>query len=144
MHTNAEAIPESAASNDSTGIQEPQLHRVLVVEDDADTLASFMMLLTLYGLDVRGAGDATTALAVTKEFLPTIAFIDIDLPGMNGYDLARTLRQQYNWQMRLCATTGFTTPRDKLRALGAGFNCHLSKPLDLRAVRTLLGLPNFS
>ena len=133
-------MPESAAGHQlQNGSALPC--RVIAVEDDHDVAESFVELLkTSCGVtDVRAVYDAAAALFVIPQFHPTVVFIDIDLPGMDGYELARRLRSQYGTTLRLYALTGFGQQRDKDRARAAGFDMHLTKPVDLTVLRELVG-----
>ena len=102
---------------------------VLLVEDNADERESLRMALELHGHRVVHAADAESALAKVRTEKPSIAFIDIGLPGMDGYGLARELRSAYDGQMALVALTGYGTPDDERRAKDAGFVRHLTKPV---------------
>lgn len=113
-------------------------NRVLAVEDDPDVIESFRILLELIGNDVCAAPDGPSALEAAREFHPNIAFVDVDLPGMNGYEVAARLRRQYGRQIRLFALTGFGQPADRDRAIKAGFDLHLVKPIDLGFLQKLL------
>ncbi|MFL6648694.1 MAG: response regulator [Sulfurifustaceae bacterium] len=113
-------------------------NRVLAVEDDPDVIESFRVLLELIGNDVRAVPDGPSALDAAREFHPNIAFVDVDLPGMNGYEVAERLRREYGRQIRLFALTGFGQPADRERALKAGFDLHLVKPIDLGFLQKLL------
>ncbi|MFL6711724.1 MAG: response regulator [Sulfurifustis sp.] len=113
-------------------------NRVLAVEDDPDVIESFRVLLELIGNEVRAVPDGPSALDAAREFHPNIAFVDVDLPGMNGYEVAERLRREYGRQIRLFALTGFGQPADRERALKAGFDLHLVKPIDLGFLQKLL------
>lgn len=114
-------------------------NRVLAVEDDPDVIESFKILLEMMGNEVQTATDGPAALDVARQFHPDVAFIDVDLPGMNGYEVASRLRGEHGSRLRLFALTGFGQPGDRERALAAGFDRHLVKPIDLGALETLLG-----
>ena len=105
--------------------------RVLVVDDNQDFATSLAMILRDLGNDVRVAHDGLDGLRAAEAFQPAVAFLDIGLPGLNGYDLARRLREQHgNGSLVLVAVTGWGQENDKLRAAQAGFDHHLVKPLD--------------
>lgn len=105
--------------------------RVLVVEDNLDVALSFKVLLETMGHRVTVAHDGPTALDAARSFSPEIAFIDIGLPGMDGYELARRLRKQSTPAPYLIAVTGYGQARDRERAAIAGFDRHLVKPVDV-------------
>ncbi|WP_187770761.1 ATP-binding protein [Cognatilysobacter lacus] len=115
------------------------LRRVLVVDDNVDAAQTLAALLALDGHEVRCAFTGDAALALLDEFHPDIAFLDIGLPGMSGYDLARHLRADARAaQARLVAVTGWGREQDRSQARGAGFDAHLTKPVDPAAVLALL------
>jgi CheY-like chemotaxis protein len=111
--------------------------RVLVVDDNADAALSLAMLLRILGQDVRTAPDGHAALATAQEFPPDVAFLDIGMPGMSGYDLARAFRAKWGTTVRLVALTGWGQDDDRRRSHDAGFDEHLTKPADLAALEGL-------
>lgn len=127
------------SANETKGSVSPKHPcRVLAVEDDPDVAESFRVLLELSGSEVRSVSNGLTALDTARQFHPNVAFIDIDLPGMDGYELARQLRREHGKNLRLFALTGFGQQRDKERSAEAGFDLHLVKPLDVRVLERLL------
>lgn len=109
--------------------------RILVVDDNADLADSMAMLLRLEGHQVRVALDGSSALKVAEDFWPNAALLDIGLPGLNGYELAREFRSRQNGRgLLLIAATGYGQPEDRVRAQAAGFDFHMVKPLDPQAV----------
>jgi PAS domain S-box-containing protein len=113
--------------------------RVLVVDDNADAAESLAMLLLLDGHEVKTAFDAEQALAVASDFKPQLAILDIGLPGRNGYELALDLRRLAEARPpRLIALTGWGQAEDRARARSAGFDRHLTKPVDPDALRSLV------
>lgn len=118
-----------------------QARRLLIVEDDPDIRDALRSLLELDGHLVRAVEDAQAALEAIGADCPEVALIDIGLPGVNGYELARQLREQFSKeQLRLVAVTGFGRRSDRARALEAGFDAHLTKPLfDAPALAEALG-----
>jgi CheY-like chemotaxis protein len=113
-------------------------HRVLVVDDNRDIAYSFEILLDLWGHEVQTAFDGPTALEITHTFQPEIVLLDIGLPGMDGYEVARCLRAEYGQRIKLIALTGYGQEKDKEQAKEAGFNHHLTKPPQLEALKDLL------
>jgi PAS domain S-box-containing protein len=109
--------------------------RVLVVDDNPDAAELLHEVLTQVGHEVRTAADAPSALQLLQTFAPDIAFIDIGLPVMDGYELARQLRRVSNFAVTpLVAVTGYAQDDDRRRAFASGFSEHLSKPLTLDRV----------
>lgn len=105
--------------------------RVLVVDDNADAAESLAMLLRLSGHETRAVTKAPEVVAACAEFTPDVAILDIGLPGINGYELARQLRQQVgNGKLLLIALTGYGQKEDRERAIAAGFDHHFVKPVD--------------
>jgi PAS domain S-box-containing protein len=114
-------------------------HRVLVVEDNEDAAEMMATLLRLHGHDVRVASDGPSALEVAATFLPDIGLFDIGLPGMNGYELARHVREDPLLRRTyLVAITGWGQDEDRRRATEAGFNAHLTKPAEPDAVERIV------
>jgi CheY-like chemotaxis protein len=105
--------------------------RVLVVDDNQDFARSLGTVLEFSGHAVRLAFDGASALAVAREFRPEIAFLDLGLPGVNGFELARSLRaEQATRHAVLIALTGWGQDRDREQTRAAGFDVHFVKPVD--------------
>jgi CheY-like chemotaxis protein len=103
----------------------------LIVDDSPDARESLRLLLELAGHEVETAEDGTTGLAKLRRFRPDVALIDLALPGMDGYTVARTARQSAEARgIRLVALTGYGGAEDRDEALAAGFDVHLTKPVD--------------
>jgi CheY-like chemotaxis protein len=114
--------------------------RVLVVDDNADVAEGLMMLLELLGHRVRVAHDGVAALDAVRVNVPDLMLIDIGLPGMDGYELARSVRQDPRLKGAvLVALTGYGREEDKRKAIEAGFDDHLVKPLTVETFQKLLG-----
>ena len=113
--------------------------RVLVVDDNEDSAAGLGMLLEMTGNEVRTAHDGIEALGAAEHFRPHVVLLDIGLPKMDGYDVARTIRRQ-PWGDRtvLIAVTGWGEASDRLRSRDAGFDHHLVKPVDIGGLLKLL------
>jgi CheY-like chemotaxis protein len=112
---------------------------ILLVEDDADIRDSFTAILELDGYRVRSAADGPAALAVLAEGLPDVALVDIGLPEMDGYELARQIRRRWPSEViPLIALTGYGEAADRQAALAAGFDAHLAKPLRPKELYRLL------
>lgn len=111
--------------------QTDEAQRILIVDDNHDFAISLATILTRLGHQVRVAHNGLEGLEAAVEFRPAIAFLDIGLPGMNGYELARQIRAQLMSDLVfLVAITGWGQASDKLRASQAGFDHHFVKPLD--------------
>ncbi len=118
------------------------LLRVLVIEDNQDTAESLRLVLTMFGHQTEVAHTAQAGVEMARQFHPDVVLCDLGLPGnMNGYDVARTLRQDpATAQIRLIAVSGYGQPEDQVRAIEAGFDLHLTKPVDPNQLqRRLIG-----
>jgi two-component system CheB/CheR fusion protein len=130
----------TSSRSDSGGI--PTSRRILVVDDRQAQAQSLSMLLEAMGHRVRVALNGETALQAAAEFNPEVALIDIGLPGMNGYELARRLREQPRLKnMLLIAQTGWGREEDRQSSRDAGFDHHLAKPIDHQELFRLLAAP---
>lgn len=108
---------------------------VLVVEDNDDLLEMTRDIIAGFGCDVSIARDGPSGLEQLHQLRPTLAFIDIGLPGLDGYSLAREVRSAALGEPWLVALTGYGQPEDRERALAAGFDQHLTKPVSVTALR---------
>jgi signal transduction histidine kinase/ActR/RegA family two-component response regulator len=123
--------------NQSSGSEEPV--RVLVVDDNHDAAESLALLLSLEGYTVDVAYDGVTALSEAAKFQPQIVLLDIGMPGMDGYQVARELRAgEPTGSMTIIALTGYGQPDDRKHASAAGFNDHLTKPVDTESLIDIL------
>ena len=113
--------------------------RVLVVDDNVDTVLSFSMLLKESGHDVRTAHDGPTALEAACDYRPNVVLLDIGLPGLDGYQVAKRMRQQPVLQnVMLVAMTGYRQESDLQRSQEAGFDHHLVKPARFEQIQKIL------
>ncbi len=116
--------------------------RVLVVDDNVDVADSLAILLRLRGHEVDTAYDGPAALKRAGAFHPEVVLLDIGLPGLDGYQVASRLRRRRRTASALLvALTGYGQEEDQSRALAAGFDRHLIKPVDPRVIYELLALP---
>lgn len=130
-----DAVVESTARGASGGAR----LRVLVVEDTAVVAESFRMMLELWGHEVRVAFDGHAALLSYRTFQPDVVLLDIGLPGMSGLAVARQIRQEPTMKKPLLvALSGYCQEEDKRRALVAGFDFHITKPVDPTELEQLL------
>jgi CheY-like chemotaxis protein/anti-sigma regulatory factor (Ser/Thr protein kinase) len=134
----AEHQPAPAAT-----IEQEQVHmasrRILVIDDSADSAESLGMLLTMMGHQVRTSLGGEEALQVATDFRPQLVMCDIGMPGMSGFELGPRLRNELGTEARLVALTGYGSDDDRRRTKAAGFDAHLVKPVDLEALRGILG-----
>jgi CheY-like chemotaxis protein len=112
--------------------------RVMVVDDNQDSADSLAMLLRILGHDVRTAHDGVAALGLAAAFLPDVVVLDIGLPKLNGYQVARRIREQRGAGPVLIAMTGWGQQEDRRRSREAGFDHHMTKPIDFNALKALL------
>jgi PAS domain S-box-containing protein len=118
---------------------EERRRKVLLVEDNPDAAAALADLLDLWGYEVVVAGDSDAALRAMESFTPRILLLDIGLPGMDGYELARHLRTRLGTlKARFIALTGYGQEADRRRSAEAGFDHHLTKPVDPPQLKELL------
>jgi PAS domain S-box-containing protein len=117
--------------------------RVLVVDDNRDAASSLAMLLEIAGCVVSVAFDGPQALDSFESFAPEVVLLDIGMPGMDGYEVAQSLREKKRGkEVLLVALTGWGQSKDKRRAVQAGFDEHLTKPVDPNVLATLLNVEN--
>lgn len=113
--------------------------RILLVDDNVDSAQSLEMLLESSGHDVKTVYDGPTALEIACEFRPNLVLLDIGLPGIDGYEVAKRLRQNSDLsKVVLVAMTGYGQETDRLRSQDAGFDHHLVKPVEFEKVRHIL------
>jgi signal transduction histidine kinase/DNA-binding response OmpR family regulator len=113
--------------------------RVLVTDDNVDAAEALAMLLEILGVEVRIAHDGATALKTYAEYAPELVLLDIGMPDMDGYEVARRIRaQEGEHRVKLVALTGFGQAEDARRAREAGFDQHLVKPAAMEALKALL------
>ena len=114
----------------------------MVVDDNCDAGESLAIMLRLEGHDVRVAHDGPTALEVMQSQPPDVAFLDIGMPVMDGYELCRRIRQQPAFsKVLLVALTGWGQDEDRRRSQEAGFDRHVVKPVEPRSLTRLLSHP---
>ena len=113
--------------------------RILIADDNADALASLALLLESDGHTVYQAANGLDAVARAVEHRPEVALLDIGMPGIDGYEVGRRIREQaWGKQVVLIAITGWGQEEDRRRSIEAGFDCHLTKPVDLAILFDLL------
>ena len=113
--------------------------RVLAVDDWPDSLTTLRLLLQVWGHEACVADDGPTALRMADSFQPDVVILDIAMPGMDGYAVAKRLRQFDRGKPLIIAYSGFCTAEDVRRSLEVGCNYHFSKPVEPDTIRRLLG-----
>jgi signal transduction histidine kinase/ActR/RegA family two-component response regulator len=139
-------LPAAAAMPADTSGESPsapgsslQALRILVTEDNADAREMMEAMLALDGHEVRGVRDGAQTLVAMEQSLPDVVLMDIGLPDMDGYELARHISEIDAYrQVKLIALTGFGQPEDEQRAYDAGFDLHLTKPVAPQTLRDVL------
>jgi len=122
-------------------VDEQNLHdyRVLVVDDNENCAKVMMWALEALGHTGKMAHDGEAAIALAKSFRPDVVFLDIGLPGMNGYDICKAMREEPSLQNTLfVAQTGWSQREHKERSKAAGFDYHLVKPVSIDALKDIL------
>ena len=120
-------------------MQQNPPRRIVFADDNEDSAQSFAMLLSFSGHEVRIAHDGEQALDAVRDFRPDVAFLDIGMPRLSGYEVAEAVRAEpWGRDVKLIAVTGWGQPDDKVRAQSAGFDQHLVKPIDPTDVDRLL------
>ena len=112
--------------------------RVLVVDDNEDAADSLATLLGVMGYQVRVAYDGPEAIEAADEFHPAVALLDIGLPRLSGYDIARHIREKQGARVLLVAITGWGQDDDRRKARDAGFDHHFTKPADFEVLVELI------
>ena len=112
---------------------------MLVVDDNRDAADSLVMLLRFLGAEVEAVYDGPSALEAIERLHPAVVLLDIGMPGMDGYEVARRIHQRPDLQgILLVALTGWGQEEDRRRSQSAGFNRHLTKPPDIGVLQSLL------
>lgn len=126
------------APPEQTGRQKNWPRRIAIVEDQSDNRETLRAILALDGFEVSTANDGETGIELILQESPDVAIVDLGLPKINGYGVARNARARLNKQIMLIALTGHGGPEDIKAAREAGFDAHLVKPLDLNQLKRLL------
>jgi PAS domain S-box-containing protein len=136
------AAPPAAAATEVRMTRKAIGRRILIVDDNQDAAESMAMLLRYAGHEVRTAHDGLAGLELAQTWLPDALLLDIRMPGIDGLEVARRLRREFDKkQPQLIAMTGYDQVEDHRRSQEAGFDAHLVKPVDLATLEDLLALP---
>jgi CheY-like chemotaxis protein len=137
LRKTSEGNSAAADGRFSAGVVRPR--RILLVDDNRDATDSMAELLRLAGHEVRTAYDGETALALARIDAPEVVFCDITMPGMDGLEVARHLREDIHLRDTvLVALSGYSQDDDRRGSREAGFNSHLAKPVQLASLKALL------
>ncbi|HEX9142966.1 MAG TPA: ATP-binding protein [Candidatus Binatia bacterium] len=140
-------LAEPCASSEQvceTSTQGPRCYRILIIEDNRVGARTMRMLLTRLGHNVEVAYSGPEGIEIARRFQPQIVLCDIGLPGMDGYAVARAMRAESGFDgVCLLAITGYGQAQDQHRSLEAGFDMHLTKPVDLNKLQELLNQSRF-
>jgi CheY-like chemotaxis protein/anti-sigma regulatory factor (Ser/Thr protein kinase) len=134
------AAPPDEPAQSSAGASAPAVrNRVLVIEDQQDARDSLRMLLELDDHVVEAAATGREGVAKFDAFHPDVVLVDIGLPEMNGYEVARAIRSRASGtRVRMIALTGYGQPSDELGSIDAGFDYHVTKPVDYERLKELM------
>jgi CheY-like chemotaxis protein len=135
---NAELAKRPAAESATESAYSAAGRRILIIDDNADAAALLESVLRAAGHEVRNALDGRAGLTLAQEFAPDIVFLDLAMPGMDGYEVMHHLREPQRARPKIIALTGFgaETERDRIRQ--AGFDAHLVKPVESRKILDLI------
>ncbi len=130
--------PVNASSDLDKSFASAPLLRILVVDDNKDAANGLAKLLRILGHDVHTAYDGMEALGAASIFKPDVAILDIGLPKLNGYEVAQRIRAERGNQIIMIAVTGWGQENDRRRSKEAGFDCHITKPIEFSALKRML------
>ncbi len=133
------AVAGASPARPRPGVNAARRRRILLVDDSVDVAAALAHRLRALGHEVIVEHEGLAALATAEEAAPEVILLDLGMPGMDGYELARRLRQSARARSaRLAAVTGYGQPRDRERTRDAGFDAHFVKPVDLDLLRAFI------
>jgi CheY-like chemotaxis protein len=138
------ASPPSPVASEPPAGPGKRVRKILIVEDNMDARDMLRTVLEIDGHTVSVAEDGLTGVETGVARRPEIALVDIGLPGIDGYEVARRLRQHLGDGVLLVALTGYGQPEDRRQARAAGFDAHLTKPVDPDALVEVLAAPTRS
>ncbi len=132
-------VAGAAAKAAALGPEEPAKLTIVLIEDNSDVRTLMQNKLRKLGHAVEGFRDGEDGAVEIAARLPDLAIVDLGLPGIDGYEVANRVRKEIGHRVYLVALSGFGQPEDKRRALEAGFDEHITKPADVKALKELLG-----
>jgi two-component system CheB/CheR fusion protein len=112
---------------------------VLIVEDNVDQAQTLRMFLSMKGHRLEIAATGPAAIELARRFRPQVVLLDLGLPGLDGFEVARQLRQEHGESIRIIAVSAYASENDRRQSLEAGCELHLVKPADPRFIESLLG-----
>jgi len=136
------AVLPDTASNVAKATSKGRARHVLIVEDNKDSREMLQEILESYGHHVEAAEDGLSGIKRALQMRPEVLVVDIGLPGLDGYSMARRVRAELGEDVYMIALTGYGQPEDRQLALDAGFDIHFTKPINLSAVQQLLNQPD--
>jgi len=129
-------IPAISSTQTATQVSR---RRILLADDNQDALETLKLLLELDGHEIRTASDGQRALALADQMVPEVMLLDLGMPGLSGFELAARVRERpWGNRVTIIAITGWGQAEDRRRSLEAGFNHHLTKPIELEVLRAIL------
>ena len=139
-------LPRAAQPEEESPPSTPRLPRkatvarsILIADDNHDTVELMEELLAQYGHQVHTALDGPSALQAFEDFRPDVVFLDIGLPGMDGYEVAKRMRAlTAGKSIKIVAVSGYARHEDRARALESGFSLHLAKPFDIETLANIV------
>ena len=133
-----EARSEERAALPPLTSEAPNKKRVLVIDDNDDARKSLAILLAFDGHETYEAANGVRGIELASHVRPEVALIDIGLPDLSGYEVARRVRMELSSGVALVAVTGYGQPEDQRRAFDAGFDAHLVKPITIEQLNAVL------
>jgi len=116
--------------------------RILIVDDNKDLATSLARLLRILGHEVEVVYDGRKGIEIARTYRPRVVLLDIGLPNLDGYQVARTLREEGFHDMIIIAVSGYGQEEDRKRSRDAGMDHHLTKPVDVKTIAALIAHPN--
>ena len=135
-------MPDAAVTGTGVAPVPAMGRRILIVDDNEDGAESLAMLLQIAGHETHMAHDGLAAIEAAERLRPELVLLDIGLPGMNGYEVCRRIREApWGKDVVLVALTGWGQEEDRHRSREAGFDAHMVKPVDFDALLNLVASP---